>query len=73
MTMTFARAMAALEARGSEQTRETYRRHGACEPWFGVQFGALRPLAKRIGNDHVLRTKAYRAKRDARRAARAEG
>jgi hypothetical protein len=54
MTMTFAEAMAALEASGSEQTRKTYLRHGASEPLFGVKFGDLRPLAKRIGTDHGL-------------------
>lgn len=46
--------MAALEAKGSQQTRRTYLRHGASEPLFGVKFGDLRPLAKRIGTDHAL-------------------
>jgi 3-methyladenine DNA glycosylase AlkD len=46
--------MAALEAAGTEQTRKTYRRHGASDPLFGVKFGDLRPLAKRIGTDHQL-------------------
>jgi hypothetical protein len=54
MTMSFAEAMAELEAAGSEGTRKTYRRHGASEPLFGVRFGDLRPLAKRIGTDHAL-------------------
>ena len=54
MTMTYDEAMAALEAKGSEQTRKTYRRHGASEPLFGVKFGDLRPLAKSIGTDHAL-------------------
>ena len=54
MTMTLAQAMAALEAKGSEQTRKTYLRHGAREPLFGVKFGDLRPLAKRIGKDQAL-------------------
>lgn len=52
--MTYAEAMAELEAAGSEQTRKTYRRHGASEPLFGVKFGDLRPLAKRIGTDQAL-------------------
>jgi hypothetical protein len=52
--MTFAEAMAALEDKGSEQTRKTYRRHGASDPLFGVKFGDLRPLAKSIGTDHAL-------------------
>ena len=49
MTMSFDAVMAALEAAGSERTRATYLRHGATEPLFGVKFGDLRPLAKRIG------------------------
>ncbi len=52
--MTFDEAMRALEAKGSEQTRKTYRRHGASDPLFGVKFGDLRPLARRIGTDHAL-------------------
>ena len=54
MSFTLADAMAALEAVGSEQTRKTYLRHGASEPLFGVKFGDLRPLARRIGTDHAL-------------------
>ena len=54
MTVTLDTAMAALEAAGTEQTRKTYRRHGASDPLFGVKFGDLRPLAKRIGTDHQL-------------------
>jgi hypothetical protein len=46
--------MAELEALGTEQTRRTYRRHGVAEPLFGVRFGDLRPLARRIGRDHAL-------------------
>ncbi len=54
MTTSFDAAMAALESLGTEQTRKTYRRHGASEPLFGVKYGDLRPLAKRIGTDHAL-------------------
>ena len=54
MTLTFDEAMAALAAAGTEQTRKTYLRHGASEPLFGVKFGDLRPLAKKIGTDHAL-------------------
>jgi len=54
MTLTFDAAMAALAASGSEQTRRTYLRHGASEPLFGVKFGDLRPLARRIGTDQAL-------------------
>lgn len=39
--------------------RKTYRRHGAPEPLFGVKFGDLRPLAKRIGRDHDLAVRLW--------------
>ena len=54
MTMTYDETMAALEAAGTEQTRKTYLRHGASEPLFGVKFGDLRPLGRKIGTDHAL-------------------
>jgi len=52
--MALAEVMAALEKAGSEQTRETYARHGAPEPMFGVSFATLKTLYKRIGVDHEL-------------------
>ncbi len=52
--ITLAEAMAALEQAGSEQTRKTYRRHGAREPLFGVSFATLKTLLKKIGVDHEL-------------------
>jgi 3-methyladenine DNA glycosylase AlkD len=52
--MTLAQALAALEQAGSEQTRKTYRRHGASDPMFGVSFATLKLLVKRIGVDHEL-------------------
>ena len=67
MTLTLDEAMAALEAKGSEQTRKTYLRHGASEPLFGVKFGDLRPLAKKIGTDHALAEQLWaRGNSDAR-------
>ncbi len=52
--MTFNEAMTALEQAGSEQTRKTYRRHGAPEPMFGVSFATLKLMHKAIGVDHEL-------------------
>lgn len=52
--MTLAEAMKTLEKAGSEQTRKTYRRHGAQEPMFGVSFATLKALVKKIGVDHEL-------------------
>jgi 3-methyladenine DNA glycosylase AlkD len=52
--MDLAETMKTLEALGTEQTRKTYTRHGAAEPLFGVLFGELAKLQKRIGKDHDL-------------------
>ncbi len=46
--------LAELESLGTAQTRKTYLRHGASEPLFGVKFGDLRPLQKRVGYDQSL-------------------
>ncbi len=54
MSLEIDEVLAALEAAGTDQTRKTYRRHGAREPLFGVKFGDMRPYAKRIGTDHAL-------------------
>lgn len=54
MVMTLTEAVTARESMGSEQARMTYLRHGAREPLWGVKFGDLRPLAKRIGRNHAL-------------------
>ncbi len=52
--MSLAETMAALEQAGSEQTRKTWRRHGARDPMFGVSFATLQTLRKKIGVDHEL-------------------
>jgi 3-methyladenine DNA glycosylase AlkD len=52
--MTLADAMAELKKAGSEQTRKTYRRHGAPEPMFGVSFATLKGMYKKIKVDHEL-------------------
>ena len=52
--LSLAETMSALEAAGTEQTRKTWRRHGAHEPMFGVLFADLKALMKRIGVDHEL-------------------
>jgi len=59
MSMSFETAMATLQAKGTEQTRKTYRRHGARDPLYGVKFSDLRPLAKEIGTDHTLATELW--------------
>ncbi len=52
--MSLADVMRALEKAGSEKTRKTYARHGATGPMFGVAFGTLFDLQKRIRVDHSL-------------------
>ncbi len=46
--------MEQLQALGTEQTRKTYRRHGATGEVFGVLFSELRKLQKRCGTDQQL-------------------
>lgn len=52
--MTFDEAMATLEKLGTEQNRKIYRRHGAGENLFGVSFGELKKLVRKIKCDHAL-------------------
>jgi len=52
--MSLSEVMSELKKAGSEQTRKTYRRHGAAEPMFGVSFATLKALYKRIRVDHEL-------------------
>ncbi len=53
-------AMQELEALGSEQTRKTWRRHGAAEPMFGVKFGDLAKLQKRIKVNQSLAAELWK-------------
>jgi len=52
--MSLQETMRALKKAGSAQTRKTYARHGAPEPMFGVKFGTLQLLWKRIRVDQDL-------------------
>jgi len=51
--------MKLLESKGSEQTRKTFRRHGAPETMFGVKVGDLKPIAKLIKGDQKLAMELY--------------
>lgn len=53
--------MRALEDVGSAQTRKTYGRHGVSGKQFGVSYGALGNLKKRIGVDHALAEQLWRS------------
>lgn len=52
--MTTQELMQKLESLGSEQTRKTYRRHGAKDPLFGVSYAEFYKLQKRIKVNHSL-------------------
>jgi 3-methyladenine DNA glycosylase AlkD len=43
-----------LKSAGKEQTRKTYRRHGAGEDCYGVSTPDLKSLQKKIRQDHAL-------------------
>lgn len=58
-SLTLADVMALLEQAGSEQARKTYTRHGASGPMFGVAFGTLSALQKRIRVDQELAAKLW--------------
>ncbi|GLX67599.1 DNA alkylation repair protein [Paenibacillus glycanilyticus] len=57
--MTFDEVMQALEAMGSDQTKSTYLRHGALEPFFGVKIGDMKKLVKHVKKDQELVYKLY--------------
>lgn len=46
--MDFTTAITELEALGTEQTKKTYKNHGALEPLFGVTLRDMKPLTKKI-------------------------
>ena len=43
-----------LEAHGSEQTRKTYRRYGVQGEMFGVNYGPLNAMKKKLKVNHPL-------------------
>lgn len=57
--MTLDETMKLLASKGTEQTRKTYKRHGAAEPMFGVKVGDLKPIVKQIKGDQELAMQLY--------------
>ncbi|MGO4270994.1 DNA alkylation repair protein [Paenibacillus sp. TAF58] len=57
--MTFEEVMGNLEELGSEQTKKTFLRHGAQEPFFGVKVGDLKKLVKFVKKDRELALALY--------------
>ena len=46
--------LAELQSLGTEQTKNTFLRHGAREPFYGVKVGDLKTLQKRLKGRHDL-------------------
>lgn len=57
--MTLSEVMEYLESKGSEQTRKTFKRHGAPDDFFGVKVGDLKPLEKKLKGNHSLAMDLY--------------
>jgi 3-methyladenine DNA glycosylase AlkD len=57
--MTLEEVMAKLQELGSEQTRSTWSRHGAREPFFGVKVGDMKKLVKDVKKDQELALALY--------------
>ncbi|WDV96413.1 DNA alkylation repair protein [Brevibacillus parabrevis] len=52
--MTVEEVLQKLEALGREQTKKTFLRHGAREPFFGVRIGDMKKLVKEVKRDQKL-------------------
>lgn len=57
--MNLADVMGELESLGSEQTRKTFRNHGAPENMFGVKVGDLKKVLKKIKGQQALALDLY--------------
>ncbi len=57
--MTTTEVMQELQAMGTEQTKKTFLRHGACEPFFGVKVGDMKQIVKKVKKDHALSLALY--------------
>ena len=56
---TVKQVMKALEAKGSEQTRKIFKRHGAGDNMYGVKVADMKVIAKTIKGDHDLACELY--------------
>lgn len=57
--MTAAEVMAELQTVGTDQTKKTFLRHGAREPFFGVKVADLKAIVKRVKTNHPLALELY--------------
>jgi 3-methyladenine DNA glycosylase AlkD len=51
--------MASLEKMGSPQTKKTFLKHGAPEPYFGVKVGDMKTIVKHVKKNHELALALY--------------
>ena len=57
--MTLQEVMVALESMGTEQTKKTWKRHGAQGEFWGVKVGDMKLLQKKIKHNHELALALY--------------
>lgn len=57
--MTTTEILQELQSMGSEQTKKTFLRHGAREPFYGVKVGDMKKIVKRVKKNHELSLALY--------------
>ena len=57
--MTKDQVMKELERLADPQTKKTWTRHGAKEPFFGVKIGEMKTIQKKVKKDHKLAKELY--------------
>ncbi|MFS0722409.1 DNA alkylation repair protein [Paenibacillus sp. 1P07SE] len=57
--MIYEEVMQSLAGMGTEQTKSTFLRHGAKEPFFGVRIGDMKKLVKHVKKDQGLALQLY--------------
>ncbi len=57
--MTVADILQQLEAWGSEQTRKTFKNHGAPDTMYGVKVGDMKNIVKKVKKNHELSLDLY--------------
>lgn len=57
--MTTAEILAELKNMGSETTKNTFMKHGAKEPFYGVKVGDMKKIQKKVKKNHEVATELY--------------
>lgn len=58
--MNIQEVMQDLKKMGNEQTKKTFSKHGAKEPFFGVKAGDLKTIVKKVKKNHDLSLELYK-------------